>query len=314
MRIDIIIVNWNSGHQLFECLDSIRKNHNGVVCSVVIVDNASTDDSIKSVPKISTLPVHIIHNDENLGFARACNQGGKLGNAPYLLFLNPDTMLFANSLSTPCAFMEQKNNNKTGICGIQLLNEQNERVRTCSRFPTLSRLAAESFGLVKVPGFKKFGTHMNEWDHSSTQPVDQIMGAFFLVRRDLFENLRGFDERFFVYFEEVDFSRRARQTGYKSIYLADAQAFHAGGGTSRQVKAMRLFYFLRSKMQYGFKHFSSVQAWILVGITMLIEPFTRIFFCAVKGDWQGIKNTIHGYHLLWKAFPAITSYHRPKQP
>jgi len=90
--------------------------------------------------------------------------------------------------------------------------------------------------------------------------VDQVIGAFFLVRRALFETLGGFDERFFMYFEEVDFSKRAQMRGAASVYLGAARAFHSGGYSSRQVKASRLFYSLRSRFLYGFKHFRPAEA------------------------------------------------------
>ena len=95
--------------------------------------------------------------------------------------------------------------------------------------------------------------------------------------------------------------------GYKSVYLADARAFHAGGGTSGQVKAMRLFYSLRSRLLYGFKHFTRCQAWGLLVVTMTVEPFTRMIFCALYRDWEGMLNTLQGYRLLWRELPRIVA-------
>lgn len=109
----------------------------------------------------------------------------------------------------------------------------------------------------------------------------------------------GFDERFFVYFEEVDLSLRVRQLGWDSIYLAEAQAFHAGGGTSSQVKAHRLFYSLRSRLLYGFKHFPRWQAWILVLMTLGIEPVTRTCFSFMKNGLVGVRNTWQAYCMLY---------------
>jgi GT2 family glycosyltransferase len=117
--------------------------------------------------------------------------------------------------------------------------------------------------------------------------------------------LDGFDERFFVYLEDLDLSLRAHQEGYQSVYLADAQAFHAGGGTSRQVKAHRLFYSLRSRLMYGFKHFHPWQAWSLVLITLSIEAFTRTGFSLMSDGIAGVRNTWSAYGMLWRELGSI---------
>jgi hypothetical protein len=305
-QADIIIVNWNSGSQFENCLRSIQKHWTDSIARIVVVDNASSDGSADGIAdRFADLPVEVIFNDQNLGFARACNQGARAGSAPYLLFLNPDAEVFDHSISRPLQYMESVENADVGICGVQLLDKSGTVSRTCARFPTLGRLTAQAFGLNKIPGLKHTGMHMKDWDHGHTAEVDQVMGSFFMIRRQLFEALGGFDERFFVYFEEVDLSFRARSIGYKSVYLADAQAYHAGGGTSGQVKAMRLFYSLRSRLLYGFKHFTRCQAWVLVIVTMMIEPFTRLIFCALYRDRAGIFNTLQGYRLLWLSLPRI---------
>ena len=300
---DLVIVNWNAGSQLVDCVQSVMFHSEGCVDKVVVVDNGSVDGSADAV---NGLPgVDVISTGENLGFAAACNIGAAAGDSPYLLFLNPDAEVFDQSITRPLQYMEAEENADVGICGVQLVDESNAVSRTCARFPTLGRLTAQAFGLNKIPGLKHTGMHMKDWDHGHTAEVDQVMGSFFMIRRKLFEAMGGFDERFFVYFEEVDLSFRARSIGYKSVYLADAQAYHAGGGTSGQVKAMRLFYSLRSRLLYGFKHFTRCQAWALVIVTMMIEPFTRLIFCALYRDWAGIFNTLQGYRLLWLSLPRI---------
>jgi GT2 family glycosyltransferase len=131
------------------------------------------------------------------------------------------------------------------------------------------------------------------------------MGAFFLIRREVFEACKGFDERFFVYFEEVDLSWRAKQVGWDSWYVTDTRAFHAGGGTSRQVKAQRLFYSLRSRLLYSFKHFPRWQAWLLMGVTCVIEPLIRTAWCLARGDGADVRNTWSAYRMLWRGMGRI---------
>ncbi len=302
-NIDIIIVNWNSGSQLRACVDSIIEYGSSLVSKLIVVDNNSNDGSDKSIEDLSE--VLLIHANKNLGFAKACNLGARHAKSEYLLFLNPDAMLYKGSLAGALKVFESPENSDVGIVGIQLIDETGHISRTCARFPSLWRFIVQISGLNKIDVFRPMGVHMAEWSHKENRYVDQVMGAFFLVRQDLFEALSGFDERFFVYFEEVDFSFRARQKGWKSLYLADAQAFHAGGGTSRNVKATRLFYSLRSRLIYSFKHFIWYKAWLLLLLTMFVEPVTRVGFCLILRDWQGVKHTLQGYQMLWSALPSV---------
>jgi len=303
MNVDIVIVNWNAGHQLRDCISSIRDLHGDVLTRIVVVDNASSDDSLNGIEFLG-IPVTIIRNESNFGFAAACNQGAAIATMPYLLFLNPDTRLYENSLDTPLSFMANPENAKIGICGIQLINESGQVDRSCARFPTPLVFLLQSVGLNKLPGLRRFSLHRTDWDHAATQTVDHVIGAFFLVRRSLFEQLQGFDERFFVYLEDLDFSRRAHLNGWQSVYLTRAQAFHAGGGTSKQVKAARLFYSIRSRLLYGFKHFSPAAAWAVLAVTILLEPISRIVFSVVRANWRDAFYTLQGYRMLLQALPS----------
>ncbi len=302
--LDIIIVNWNAGVQLGNCLASINRFGSEYVSKVVVVDNGSKDASADALGRFD-FPLEIILNNENLGFARACNQGASVCDARYLLFLNPDTEIFENSLTEPLAFMEDEANQEVGICGIQLVDEKGHIARTCAHFPTLLSFTAQICGINAIPGLKGVGMRMHGWDHLSDKSVDQVIGAFFFTRRSVFEALSGFDERFFVYFEEVDFSFRASQVGWKTTYLTGAKAFHEGGGTSRQVKAARLFYSLRSRLFYGFKHFPRWQAWSLTGVTVIVEPLSRTIFSFLRGGMRDVRNTWRGYSMLYRDLPNI---------
>jgi len=130
--------------------------------------------------------------------------------------------------------------------------------------------------------------------------VELIIGAFFLVRGELFRNLKGFDERFFVYFEEVDFSLRAKRLGYSSYLLTEASAYHKGGGCSGSTKVTRLFYSLRSRLQYGDKHFSSVDKLALFVITIFLEFGSRTFAALLTRRSSQLKETISGYRKLFE--------------
>jgi len=306
LSLEIIIVNWNAGKQLHQCLASIAgiNQERITITRVCVVDNASYDHSADGISE-HKLPIQVIRNKENRGFGAACNQGARASQSNYLLFLNPDVKLFENSLSIPITFMEQPENESVGIVGIQLFGDSEDIACTCARFPTPGQFCASIIGLTKLFP-KQFPDHfMKEWDHSENRVVDQVMGAFFLMRRSLFQSLGGFDERFFVYFEDLDISYRAWKAGWRSVYLADARAYHMGGGTSRQIKDRRLFYILRSRILYVYKHFGWWSATMVALMTVLVEPITRLCCAAMRLSGAEIMATIKGYFIFWRTLPVI---------
>ncbi|MEX1214262.1 glycosyltransferase family 2 protein [Saccharospirillum sp.] len=297
--IDIVTVNWNAGPQLKNCVDSITKYGGGLVDKIIVVDNGSTDGSevlVETTPNVT-----LIRTGENLGFGKACNLGAKHADSNYLLFLNPDAALFEGTLGKAVNFMQESTNQTVGICGVQLIEESGKVSRSCVRFPTVTGFLAHAVGLDRV--VPSLGHFMAEWDHLADREVDHVIGAFYLVRRGFFEELQGFDERFFVYLEDLDFSYRAHQAGWRSFYLADAQAFHAGGGTSNQVKARRLFYSLRSRLLYAFKHFSAPAALTVLATTLLLEPLARSVLALARCSLSAFKETWSGYRMLWAWLP-----------
>jgi GT2 family glycosyltransferase len=204
--LDIVIVNWNTGAQLRDALASVASAllHAFTLARVVIVDNASRDGSAAGLDELG-LPVTIIKNDENRGFGAASNQGAASSSSKYLLFLNPDMRLYADSLSVAVAFLEEPVNAGIGLCGIQLVDAEGRIHRSCTRHPRPRHFVAKMTGLDRIAP-RLFPSHvMTEWGHDEDRQVDHVMGAFLLVRREVFEQLGGFDERFFVYLEDLDF-------------------------------------------------------------------------------------------------------------
>lgn len=294
--ISIVIVNWNSGVQLKKCLDSLE---DGLVSKVIVFDNASSDNSVSLIDGFKN--VLLIRSKENLGFGKACNIGARDAKSEYLLFLNPDAAVYPGTLDKVIAFMKAPSSANVGICGVQLVDETGHISRSCARFPTPTGFVVHAIGLDRF--FPRLGHFMAEWPHDTTQDVDHVIGAFYLVRRELFEAIGGFDEQFFVYLEDLDFSYRAHKAGWRSVYLADVQAFHAGGGTSNQVKAKRLFYSLRSRLLYAFKHFHLLGAMLVLLTTLLIEPITRSALAVARRSWSSLTETWEGYGMLWRWLP-----------
>lgn len=293
---DIVIVNWNSGPMLRECIESII-NHRDGVGRIVVVDNGSSDSSA-NLPSRLASACDIVFANRNLGFAKACNLGASRCASPFVLFLNPDARLTEPSVARVIAFMEAPEGARYGICGIKLLGRHGDVERHCANFTDTSTYLGHVLGVSgRFP--RLFTPHfMRDFDHLHSRPVDQVIGAFFFVRRSLFDALRGFDERYFVYFEEVDFALRARKAGWDTYYLADATAYHYGGGTSEKVKAKRLFYSLRSRLQYAHQHFSTMGFVTTVIVTLVLEPISRLAQAGGRGSMDDVSNVLRAYLLL----------------
>jgi N-acetylglucosaminyl-diphospho-decaprenol L-rhamnosyltransferase len=299
--LDIILVNRNSGSELFDCLSSIvRADHTAFrLCRVCVVDDGSTDNSATGLAEI-LLPLEIIRNSEHTGYGASCNRGAESSTADYILFLNTDSLLLADSLDKPILYLEQTEHARVGIVGIQLTNAEGAVARSCAQFPKLGRMITISLGLDNLfPSV--FPSHqMKRWDHLDTREVDQVIGAFMLMRRALFERLGGYDEQFFVYMEDLDVSLRMRYLGYASVFLASAHACHAGGGTARRSQSESLFFVLRSRIQYAFKHFGTLRGCVVAGVVLCAEPVARIGSAVLHRRGDKIKATSEAYVRLWK--------------
>lgn len=299
--IQIVIVNWNSGAWLGHCLASIAEHGGMAVEKVVVVDNGSTDNSLPA--DTSGLPLEIIRTGANLGFSRACNLGAAEASAPYLLFLNPDAALHAGTLQAALGFMDSAEGGGVGVCGVRLVGEDGETQRHCARFPGVRSFLGAATGLDALLPRLFPPLILSESEHRESRPVDHVIGAFYLIRRPLFEELGGFDERFFVYLEDLDLSRRVWTAGRSVHYLAEAVAFHKRGGTSEQVKARRLYYALSSRLLYAFKHFRALGAWTVLGATMVIEPIARLVRALFRLAGREAGATLRAYGLLLLALP-----------
>jgi N-acetylglucosaminyl-diphospho-decaprenol L-rhamnosyltransferase len=313
--LDIVIVSWNAGAHLQQCLDSIgTASLDGFELSrVVVIDNASSDGSADHL-QVGSVPLSTTRNTINRGFAAACNQGARDSRASYLLFLNPDIVLTSESLSAAVRFMESGRNSKVAVCGVQLVNGRGEIAPSCSRFPEPQHFYVKMFGLNHLFPGRFPESLMRDWNHRETRPVDVVMGAFLLVRQRVFKTLGGFDEDFFVYYEEVDFLYKVHNAGWQSYYVTTTQAYHKGGGCSNQAKAARIFYSLRSRIIYCRKRFDWASAAGVVLATLLIEPFSRMVYAAWRDGFREIGDTLKAYAMLLKWLVTSTFQQKPRAP
>lgn len=307
--IHIVIVNWNAGECLRGCLESIAASKQVEVGRVTVVDNASSDDSAANLAGLS-LPLALIRNEQNVGFAAACNQGAAGSTSDYLLFLNPDTQLLPETLATVVEFMQRPTAGSVGICGVQVLDLGGSATISCARFPTLRIL----FG--KMTRFDRLlprlfpSHHLTTAEMERSRYVDQVIGAFFLVRGAVFQRLGGFDERYFLYYEEVDFALRARTGGARSYFLKEARVIHAGQVSSSQRLELRLYHSLRSRLLYAGAHWRRWQARLLVALTLGVELPARLTYGIAAGDKSQVSATVSGYRMLLRDLPMLTARRR----
>jgi N-acetylglucosaminyl-diphospho-decaprenol L-rhamnosyltransferase len=281
--LDVVIVNWNTGDCLRTCLRSFAAAEAGLgLGPTVVIDNASSDDSADRLPAIPG--VVLIRNPTNVGFAAACNQGARVGSAPYLLFLNPDTVLLPNTLRSVLSFMEGARGAGYGICGGLLLQPDGTPGISASRFPTLANVVTGTLGLDRLVRRWVAPRHLPVDELTRSRPVDQVIGAFFLVRRSLFDRLDGFDERYFVYYEEVDFCRRAASVEAPTYLLTDAKLYHIGNVSAKESGGRALFYSLRSRTLYAGRHWSVAEVVSLVVFTLALELPARFLRATLRLD------------------------------
>jgi GT2 family glycosyltransferase len=249
-EIGIIIVTYNSANEIGPCLDAALRSG----ADLVVVDNASSDTS---VAEALTRGVRVIANQANAGFAAAVNQGFRALDSPYVLLLNPDSILQTGleALRDACRLPQSAG---AGGC---LLDEQGRpQIGFMVReFPTPAALILEALVLNRVcpnnPVNRKY--RALALDYTQPMPVEQPAGAFFMVRRSVWEELGGFDEGFHpLWFEDVDFCRRAADRGHLIYFSPAAVAKHTGGHSIPQMPVeKRRYYWYRSLLRYSAKHF-----------------------------------------------------------
>ncbi|MDX3451812.1 glycosyltransferase family 2 protein [Streptomyces sp. ME02-8801-2C] len=285
LTVDVVIVNWNAGRSLRNCLHSIARADQSVlrVGEVVVVDNASSDGSDRCL-HVPGLPLQVVRNTDNRGFAAACNQGAALCDSDFLLFLNPDTELYPDALRVTGEYLRTPGAESFGIFGARMVDEDGRPQISCSRFPSPRIYVGRMTGLDRLVPALFPPHHLRPEELPRSGPVDQVIGAYFLVRRPLFTELNGFDERYFLYLEEVDFALRASRLNWPSFHIGEARVYHAGQVSSVQLGPWRQYLLLCSRTCYMFQHWTKPQAWLLTGLSLSVEPVARLVGAALRGQ------------------------------
>ncbi len=258
-QLSVIVVNWNVRELLRACLTSVRRELEvaglGVPANaeVIVVDNASTDGSVEMLR--TDFPwVRLLANASNTGFGAASNQGLDLSGGRLAMFLNPDTELRPGAIARLLAFMDQRE--QAGCVGPLLLNPDGSVQPSRRSFPRVSTAFVESTVLQRYLGGLPLLRSFYRADTSEDQPqqVDWIVGACMLVRRSALDQVGGFDERFFMYSEEMDLCYRLRQAGFEVWFVPDAAVVHHEGASSAQDLFRRNINFHESRYRFFRKH------------------------------------------------------------
>lgn len=253
MDLSIIIVSWNVKDKLRENLVSLFKSEGDFKFEVLVVDNNSGDGSAAMVTAEFSL-VRLIVNPENFGFAKANNQALKLASGKFILLLNPDMRVYPDTLKNILTWAE--NNPRATVCGCKLIDAKGNIVKQARRWP---RFWDQLMITLKIPHL--FPGVVNEYmnmkfDYDKAAKVDSIRGAFFLINRERYKKISGLDaplldERYFIWFEEVDFCRQVYQLGGEVWYTPAAQCLDYVGASFSQIKkGVTQEYFRDSMLKY----------------------------------------------------------------
>lgn len=302
MKLSVIIVNYNVKYFLEQCLYSVVKAIQNLDAEIIVVDNCSTDASIAYL-KSTFSTVQFIENKENVGFGKANNQALKLVKGEYVLFLNPDTLVPEDCFEKSIAFFEQTPN--CGALGIKMVDGKGIFLPESKRaFPSpltsLFKLVGLASFFPKSAVFNKYALgHLSE---NENHEVDVLAGAFMLLHKNVLEQVRGFDETFFMYGEDVDLSYRVQAAGYKNYYFSGSSIIHFKGESTKRgsLNYVRMFY--QAMSIFVQKHYSGSKAFIfsfLIQIAIAARAVFSLFSGWITKWAMAITDAAVVYGSLW---------------
>ncbi len=271
--ISIIIVNYNVKEYLSNLLHSIEKAKDRLNIEIFVVDNASLDGSKELIP--SKFPyIKYIYNQENLGFGKANNQAIKLANGKYTLLINPDTLVSEDTLIKMYEHMEAKS--EVAASGCKILNSDGSFAPESRRsIPTIRSAASKVLGLSSIfPKSKVFAGYYLGWlDENEQAYIPVLSGSFMFFRTGVLKELNGFDERFFMYGEDIDLCYRVTNFGYKISYYPETSIIHYKGESTKKGDLKYVKLFNKANYQFFQKHFTSRYSWLFKSLIYLAISF-----------------------------------------
>lgn len=282
--VDVVVVTWNDAPRIATALDSIfalgEVRADPQFASVVVSDNGSTDGCVELVRARYGERVRVLENRANLGFGAACNRAFARTGAPYVFLLNPDAAVRDGALASLVAFMEA--HPRCGIAGPRIYDSGGGIQESCGELDTWLGAFLRSSAWGEWPILRRYanGAALRGWDYASPRRVDLVIGAAVAIRRELLRRIGGFDERFFLYHEEVDLAHRARDAGYETWFVPASEAVHAGrgssGGRNDLVEARKR----DARRRYWIKHYG--RGWYL-GLSAAVAGRYALYLGAAAG-------------------------------
>jgi GT2 family glycosyltransferase len=263
MDLSVIIVNYNVKYFLEQCLCSLRQAIGSLKAEVIVVDNNSTDGSVAYLSEKFSF-ARFINNKANEGFAKANNQALELSSGRYILFLNPDTIIPEDCFAQCFSFIQSKPD--AGALGIRMIDGSGRFLKESKRgFPSPWVSFCKMSGLTSTfPNSRIFaGYYLGNLSSKKNQKVEALSGAFMLIKKEVLQVTGGFDERFFMYAEDIDLSYRINKAGFSNYYFAESTIIHfKGESTTKDANYLRLFY--KAMGQFVQKHYSglSTKIWV----------------------------------------------------
>lgn len=229
--VSVIVVNYNTAHLLHEMFAALDAARGPLKLQVIVIDNASRDDSV-AVMRRDFADIQLIVNESNVGFGRANNQALPFLNGRHVLLLNTDAFVSADTLGKTVEYLDTHPD--CGILGVRLTGRDGELQPSCRYAPTLANTFLSRTGLTKLFPRVRLVDDM-AWDHQSVRECDWVPGCYYLVRREVIDQVGLFDPRFFLYYEEVDHCRRAQAAGWKIVFYPFTSVVHIGGESAKSV-------------------------------------------------------------------------------
>jgi len=256
MALDIVIVNYNSGHYLSDCLESLKSDVKIPCHRIVVYDNASSDNSLSDARRQFHKEVEYIENEVNIGFASAVNKGLKITGNEYILLVNPDMIVLPGTVYLMVDFLDQ--NPKCGIAGGEILSAQGAFQPTCRRFPNYYNMlfGRRSFFRRLIPGNAFSRSYLySDLDYTKPQKIDFLEGSLMMLRRVALRDVGLLDEDFFMYLEDADLSYRMKKNGWETWWLPRAYGIHFRGETFRKDNIHPMIHHSRGFYKFFVKHY-----------------------------------------------------------
>lgn len=255
-NVSIVTVTYRSRRHIGDCLRALDRATSGDRPEIIVVDNDSPDGTADFVAELAPA-VRLIRNQVNRGFAAACNQGAAIAGGEYLLFLNPDTLVQPRAIDRAVALLRAEPT--IAATGCQLLYTDGSFQHSAFRFPTAAQTAIDFFPVHHRLADSRLNGRYPRSAYRRPFPIDHPLGAFLLIRRSAWDQVGPLDEAYFMYVEEIDWCRRAKQAGWSIYCEPRATVIHHSGASTRQVRAPMLVQLYRSRLHYFAKFCSPVE-------------------------------------------------------